>query len=114
MQVILLYDISDDRIRTRIADACLDFGLDRTQFSAFIGDLSRNHQEMLMLKLSALLGKRPGAILIAPISASDWDRRMEVRNEAEAGPPAAEADSDTYGAILPPPKPEEDPDEYPF
>lgn len=114
MQVILLYDITDDRIRTRIAEVCLDFGLDRRQFSAFTGDLSRNHQEMLMLKLSALLNTRPGAILLVCVNASDWERRMEVRNEAETEPPSAAADSDTYGAILPPPKAEEDPDVYPF
>ena len=45
MHCLLVYDISDDRIRTKIADACLDYGLDRFQYSAFYGNISRNYQE---------------------------------------------------------------------
>ncbi len=84
MPVVLLYDISNDRIRLKVADECLNFGLDRTQYSAFIGELSRNHQETLMLKLTKLLGNAPGALLLVPVSGPDWERRFEVRNEGEA------------------------------
>ena len=40
--LLLVYDIPDDRKRTKIADACLDYGLDRIQFSAFLGWLLAN------------------------------------------------------------------------
>jgi len=85
MQVVVLYDVTSDRARFKIADACMDYGLDRTQFSAFIGDLSRTHQEELMLKLTALLGDGPGALLLIPVGASEWERRFEVRNDAATG-----------------------------
>ena len=34
---ILIYDIPDDRLRSKVADACLEYGLDRIQYSAFLG-----------------------------------------------------------------------------
>ena len=39
MNCLLIYDIPDDRKRTKIADICLDYGLDRIQYSAFSGNI---------------------------------------------------------------------------
>ncbi len=72
MNCILIYDIPDDRIRTKIADACLDYGLDRIQYSAFSGNISRNLQEELFQKVVDLLGKKSGNVQIIPICAKDW------------------------------------------
>lgn len=76
MRCLLIYDIEDDRVRTKIADACLDYGLDRIQYSAFMGDISRNHQEELFLKLKKLLGKKGGNIQLLPICETDWRNRL--------------------------------------
>ena len=76
MHCLLIYDISDDRIRTKVADACLDYGLDRIQFSAFYGNISRNYQEELFQKVEALLGKEDGQIMLLPICYKDWNERM--------------------------------------
>lgn len=96
MRVIMLYDITSDRIRQKIADACLDYGLDRTQFSAFIGELSRNHQEALMLKVGRLLGDEPGSVLLVAIGQAEWSRRAEIRNQsAETKPTTFTDDQDT-------------------
>lgn len=78
--LMVLYDVSNDRIRTKIATACEDYGLDRVQYSAFYGRLSRTHQEELMLKVAALLQDEPGRIQLVPISSDDWERRIEVQN----------------------------------
>lgn len=80
MNLLLIYDITNDRIRGKVATACEDYGLDRIQFSAFHGRLSRTHQEELMLKIRALLGEAPGRIQLIPISAADWEKRLEVEN----------------------------------
>ena len=77
MRCLLIYDIPDDGKRTKIADACLDYGLDRVQYSAFAGDISRNYQEELFQKAMAILGKRPGSILLIPICGRDWIARLE-------------------------------------
>lgn len=77
-KVLVVYDIVNDRIRSKVADACLDYGLDRIQFSAFAGELSRNHQQELMLKIKRLLGDSAGTITLVPICEKDWKSRIEV------------------------------------
>ena len=78
MKCLLIYDIPDDRARTKIADFCLDYGLDRVQYSAFMGDLSTNHQEELMLKITQRLGKAAGKIDLFPICKQDWRNRQSL------------------------------------
>ncbi len=78
MYCLLIYDIPDDGARLKIADACLDYGLDRIQYSAFCGQLSRTHQEELMLKIGKLLGKRAGRVQLIPVAQNEWARRLEV------------------------------------
>ncbi len=82
MHLLVLYDITDDRVRTKVACVCEDYGLDRIQYSAFYGRLSRNLQEELMLKMRRLLGEKAGSIQLVPIAADDWERRLEVINHA--------------------------------
>jgi CRISPR-associated protein Cas2 len=81
MRCLLIYDIPDDGKRTRIADVCLDYGLDRMQYSVFAGSLTRAQQDALMLKLTRTLGKRPGKILLLPVCETDWDARSEKINK---------------------------------
>ena len=76
MHCLLIYDIPNDRIRTKIADKCLDYGLDRVQFSAFTGNISRNLQEELFLQVTDLLGGEPGNIQLLPICGKDWANRF--------------------------------------
>ena len=83
MKLLLIYDIEDDRARSKIADACLDYGLDRVQFSAFQGELSRNHQQELMLRISDHLGDANGQVLMLPICAQDWKNRLEIQHAGE-------------------------------
>ncbi len=78
MKCLLIYDIPNDAARTKIANFCLDYGLDRVQYSAFLGDLSRNHQEELMLKIEARLGRAAGRIDFFPICKQDWHNRLEI------------------------------------
>ena len=80
MRCLVVYDISDDARRTKVADVCLDYGLDRIQYSAFLGKLSSNHQEELMLKVEKVLGCKPGNIQLFPLCARDWQGRRIVEN----------------------------------
>ena len=78
MNCLLVYDIPDDNKRAKIADACLDYGLDRIQYSAFTGRLAKTHQEELMLRVKKILGKKPGNIQLFTICAEDWGKRQVV------------------------------------
>lgn len=86
MKVLLIYDIEHDGTRAKIADLCLDYGLDRVQYSSFEGELRRTHQEELILKIKKKLGKRPGDIRLIPICDKDWGNRLVVKNEAANDP----------------------------
>ena len=44
---LVIYDVEDDWARTRVSDACKDFGLERIQYSCFRGKLSQNKREEL-------------------------------------------------------------------
>jgi CRISPR-associated protein Cas2 len=87
MQCLVVYDIVDDNKRNKIADVCLDYGMDRIQYSAFAGDLTTTHQDELMLKVQAVLGKRPGKVQLVPVCEKDWQARrvIEQKEAADAG-----------------------------
>jgi CRISPR-associated protein Cas2 len=84
VRCILVYDISDDRKRGKIADACLDYGLDRIQFSAFTGSLLATHQEELFLKIKKILGKKSGNVQLFPLCAEDWAKRKVIEQVGPA------------------------------
>ena len=75
MKTLLVYDIPDDRVRTRVADICQDYGLKRIQYSAFFGELSLNHQEELMMKLRRRVGRLACNIQLFPIG----ERELRLR-----------------------------------
>jgi len=85
LRTLVIYDIVDDRIRTKIADACMDFGLMRIQYSAFAGYLNRNKREELFLRLRATLGTDYGKILIQPVCGKDVDELLLYEHERRAG-----------------------------
>lgn len=80
MHVLVVYDITSDRLRTKIADICLDYGLERVQYSVFRGELSTNRQGELMQKVKRKLGKSPGSVLLFPLCERDLALKREVTN----------------------------------
>ena len=83
MQTLVVYDIPNDRARTKIADACLDYGLDRIQYSAFLGNLERTHQEELLIKIGKQLGKRPGKVHLFAMCEKDWRLKLEIIQDSK-------------------------------
>ncbi len=76
IRVLVVYDISDDKARKKISDACLDYGLDRHQYSVFSGLLKPTHWRELVKVLRPFT--KDGQIILIPISSDDWDRRVEL------------------------------------
>ena len=83
MQCVLVYDIQDDGKRAKIADVCLDYGMDRIQYSAFLGPLLPTHQDELMLRIKKILGKRPGNIQLFPLCETDWQARRVIAQRGD-------------------------------
>ncbi|MGI8553947.1 MAG: CRISPR-associated endonuclease Cas2 [Dehalococcoidia bacterium] len=74
---LLIYDIPSDRLRTKVATACLDYGLERVQYSAFQGALTRNRQEELLQRIRRIMG--PHAVNVQLMPLCEKDLRSAVR-----------------------------------
>jgi CRISPR-associated protein Cas2 len=77
-RLLLLYDIVSDRARSKVADACLDYGLDRIQYSAFVGCLSRTLQQELMYRIEDILDGGTANVKLIAIPDRDWNNRLEI------------------------------------
>jgi CRISPR-associated protein Cas2 len=94
LMTYVFYDIEKDRIRAKIADACLDYGLERLQYSVFIGPLSRNRREEIFARLQDLLGDHAGKLIMQPVCESD----VRLCRQASAGRSAGRANADGAAA----------------
>ena len=83
MRCLVVYDISNDTVRSKVADFCLDYGLDRIQFSTFLGDLARTHQEELLIKIKKQLGRRAGNVQLFPVCEKDWRMRLVIDQKGQ-------------------------------
>ena len=71
VSLVLIYDIENDRLRSLASDICLNYGLERIQFSAFFGKLNRNRRQELALHLQREMGGEAARIRIIPICEHD-------------------------------------------
>ena len=80
MQILVIYDIPDDRLRNKVIEACKDYGLIRIQYSAFTGDVTNARRMELFRRLESILDTEPGNIQIFPICDKDLEQRMDIIN----------------------------------
>ena len=71
MYTLVIYDITDDALRLKIAEACKEFGLVRIQKSAFLGKIDSQKRKSLRHRLKEILGNNPGNIQIFLICEAD-------------------------------------------
>ena len=84
MRCLVIYDITHDGTRTKVADACLDYGLERIHYSAFFGELSHSQQRELLVKIERRLGTHEANIQLFPLDEKSWSgRRVIERKEKE-------------------------------
>ena len=91
LTTIVIYDVDDDRVRYRMSETCLDYGLERIQFSAFLGTLTRNERQELGLRLERDLRAVDGAggrVYIQPVCETDRaDARQITQGTLQADLP---------------------------
>lgn len=78
ISTVLIYDIEDDRLRTRVSEVCLDYGLERIQYSAFFGRLNRNRRQELALKLQNEVARQSARIRIIPVCEDDLKQMWQL------------------------------------
>ena len=81
MRCLLIYDITHDGVRSKVADACLDYGLERIQYSAFLGELSWSHQKELLLKIKQRIGKHAALVHLYPLDEKSWTGRRVIEQK---------------------------------
>ena len=74
----LIYDISSDKTRGKIADRCLDIGLYRVQKSVFLGDLERNRVDEIVLFSRDLLNEATDSLYVFPMCRDDFDKAQII------------------------------------
>jgi len=93
VSVVVIYDVEDDRLRTRTSEICLDYGLERIQFSAFFGKLNRNRRQELALRLRGEVENDSARIRIIPVCEDDLkDMWVLEQYRRDADELAAEAE----------------------
>jgi len=80
MYTLVIYDISDDEVRLRVAEACKESGLVRIQRSAFLGRIDSQARKELKHRLTRILHGRAGNVQIFTICEADL-RFREVIGE---------------------------------
>ena len=67
----ILYDISNDKARTKVAKHCKQAGLHRVQYSVFLGRLEANEKDSLQLQIKALIDEDQDKVYIFPMSKNE-------------------------------------------
>lgn len=64
----VLYDIENDRQRTRVAKLCQQAGLQRVQYSVFLGSIETNRKDTLELQIEELIDGDKDKVYMFPMS----------------------------------------------
>ena len=79
MHVLVIYDITDDKLRSRVADFLKSKGLTRVQKSAFIGPLTSSERADLIAGLRRLVrGHDKVNIQVYPLTEASYRRRVVI------------------------------------
>ena len=71
--VWIIYDISDDGVRGRVARSCLEAGLYRVQKSVFLGTIERNRLDELCLVIERGIDGQSDSVYVFPLCQTDFD-----------------------------------------
>jgi CRISPR-associated endonuclease Cas2 len=83
MEILVFYDVPDDKTRNKIGEKLKDYGLKRIQFSGFSGRLNRVLREKLKETLKAIVGDKEAVVYIQPICSKCLDDSLIIENSKE-------------------------------
>lgn len=64
----VMYDIKNDKSRSRVAKFCEQIGLTRVQYSVFLGILEPNDKDTLQIQIEETIDKQKDSVYIFPMS----------------------------------------------
>jgi len=101
VSVLVLYDVENDRIRTRVSEICLNYGLERIQYSAFLGKINRNHRQELTLRMQHEIGDEMARIRVIPITEDSVREMWSLDHYKRTVDVVVAADGETASPVLP-------------
>jgi CRISPR-associated protein Cas2 len=72
----VIYDVENDKARSKVAKSCKQAGLYRVQLSVFLGTLDAEQKDILSLQLEALINPDRDKIYIFPMSKSELQQTI--------------------------------------
>ncbi|MCE4615464.1 MAG: CRISPR-associated endonuclease Cas2 [Aeropyrum sp.] len=76
VRYVVVYDISDNTARARVARTLEAWGLGRVQRSAFVGRLQRARARDLARLLSRMIDHDTDVVHLIPVPYYEWDRTI--------------------------------------
>jgi CRISPR-associated protein Cas2 len=85
----LVYDITDNSLRNRVSEKCLDFGLYRFQKSVFFGELEQEKMNELAEEIEQVLDNENRAeedsVLLSPVCTACLGKRLVIGKNFNLG-----------------------------
>jgi CRISPR-associated protein Cas2 len=72
----ILYDIENDKARTKVAKLCKQAGLYRVQLSCFLGTLDKAQLDTLQLQVEALINEDKDKVYIFPMNKAELNQAI--------------------------------------
>lgn len=72
--VWIIYDITNDRSRSKIAKLCKEAGLYRVQKSVFLGTIARNRLDELNMQIEEHIEEQTDSVYIFPLCEPDFKK----------------------------------------
>lgn len=89
VRILVVYDISDNTDRLRLAESLFRIGLTRIQRSAFAGEIDTQRLKDLTRVASRYARSESDVIHIFQLGLRDWERRIVIGREWGLGSNAA-------------------------
>lgn len=70
----IIYDITETKVRSKIAKACKDKGLYRVQKSVFLGDINKNVLDELKIMFDDLIDAGTDSVYMFPMCEEDFKK----------------------------------------
>ncbi len=81
---VVIYDITSDRIRLKVAGVCKDYGLDHVQYSVFSGPLDATRRKEMFARLGDTLGHNEGKVMMLQLCEKDASAKREIVQIAQS------------------------------
>lgn len=64
----VMYDIRNNKVRSKVAKICEQMGLNRVQYSVFLGTLEASRKDSLQIQIEEFIDEKKDSVYIFPMS----------------------------------------------